>query len=324
MDGVSESGGVQAFTDRGIKNVHLFPASLPEKELIKELSDTHVIGIRSKTQLPESILRQAPELLCIGRYGIGVNNVDLAGAESLGIPVFNGPYASTRSVAEMVVGLIFSLFRRSAEKSMLLHQGIWDKTTERSYELRGKTLGLVGYGNTAAQVSVMAESLGMRVLYSDVRAVLPLGNAKQVSFEKVLKKSDVVSAHVPGLPSTDNLFNAKTIGLMKAGSFLINTSRGSVIDIQALCTALDSGHIAGAALDVFPQEPKSKAESFESPLVSYPNVILTPHISGATQESQSQLGIEVSEKMINCALFGDSSSALNYPQLNLAEPTILL
>ncbi|MFT5258683.1 MAG: D-3-phosphoglycerate dehydrogenase [Saprospiraceae bacterium] len=319
MDGVSDSG-IQAFRNQGINNIHLFPASLPDDELIKELQDTHIIGIRSKTQLSASILKSAPELLCVGRYGIGVNNVDLKAAEAIGIPVFNGPYASTRSVAEMVIGLAFSLLRRSSEKSMQMHQGIWDKTTDRCFELRGKTLGLIGYGNTAAQVSVMAESLGMNVIYSDVRAVLPLGNAKQVSFKQVLDSADIVSIHVPGHPSTVNLFNEQAMQKMKPGSYLINTSRGTVVDINALCLCLDSGKLAGAALDVFPNEPKSKSDPFESPLTNYSNVILTPHISGATLESQTQLGVEVSGKMIANALYGDSSSALNYPHLSLSEP----
>ncbi len=319
MDGVSDSG-IQAFRDHGIENIHLFPSSLPDDELANELTNTHIIGVRSKTQLNKSLLEHAPDLLCIGRYGIGVNNVDTKAAEILGMPVFNGPYASTRSVAEMVVGLMFSLLRRSSEKSMQMHQGIWDKTTECCFELRGKTLGLIGYGNTAAQVSVMAESLGMKVMYSDVRVVLPLGNAKQYEFEHVLTNADIISIHVPGHPSTANLFNQDTLVKMKPGSYLINTSRGTVVDVEALCHALDVNQLSGAALDVFPTEPKSKSEPFVSPLTHYSNVILTPHISGATLESQSQLGVEVSEKMIANALFGDSASALNYPQLSLSDP----
>ena len=314
FDGVHENG-IQVFRDAGFSDIRLFPNSLPEEELKKEIANAHIVGIRSKTKLPREILSEAKQLLCIGRYGIGVNNVDLSAAEELGIPVFNGPFSSTRAVAELVLGLIFALFRRIPERSVALHEGAWTKSATNCLEVRGKTLGLVGYGNIASQISVLAEAIGMHVLYSDVRAVLPLGNARQVSFEEVLANSDVISLHVPGLPSTENMMNATTLNMMKKGSYLINCSRGTVVNIADLKVALESGHLRGAALDVFPKEPKSKEEEFSCKLRGMPNVIFSPHVGGATEEAQAALGTEVSEKMKAYALFGDSSMALNFPQI---------
>ncbi len=315
FDGVHPAG-IDVFKKAGFSDIRLFPDSLPVEELKKELLDAAIVGIRSKTSLSRETLAGAGELTCIGRYGIGVNNVDLAGAEELGIPVFNGPFSSTRAVAELVIGLIFSLFRKIPERSMNMHGGGWPKSAAGCRPVRGKTVGLVGYGHTASQISVLAEALGMNVVYSDVRSVLPLGNARQVSFQDVLAAADVLSLHVPGLPSTENMINAETMGAMKKGSYLINCSRGSVVDIAALKGALESGQIQGAALDVFPGEPKSGSEEFHSELRQIPNVVLSPHIGGATEEAQHSLGVEVSEKMRDFALLGNSASALNYPQLN--------
>jgi D-3-phosphoglycerate dehydrogenase len=322
LDGVAQTG-IDVFTEAGFKNVKLFPDSLPAEELKKELSDAVAVGIRSKTKLTKEILAAAPQLVCIGRYGIGVNNVDLKTAGAMGIPVFNGPFSSTRSVAELVIGGIFGLMRQIPQKSMEMHNGGWPKAAKGCFEVRGKTLGLVGYGNIATQISVMAEALGMNVIYSDVRTILPLGNAQQVTFDEVLGQSDVISLHVPGIPSTENMINAQTIGKMKEGSYLINFARGSVVNIEDLKTALQSGHIAGAALDVFPKEPKSKTEPFESEIKGVPNVILTPHVGGATEEAQAALGTEVSQKMKNAILNGDSAMALNFPQINASAPDTL-
>jgi D-3-phosphoglycerate dehydrogenase len=315
FDGVTESA-VQVFKDAGFENIHLFPDSLPEDELKKELADTHIIGLRSKTKLPAETLAAAPNLLCIGRYGIGVDNVDLKAAEKQGVAVFNGPHSSTRSVAELVVGAVFAVFRKIGQKNLELHRGEWKKSAKNCFEVRGKTLGLIGYGNISSQVSIMAEGLGMNVIYSDVRTVLPYGNAKQVSFDDVLAKSDIISLHVPGGKATENMINEKTIAKMKDGAAIINYARGSVIDIPALKAALESGKIVGAALDVFPKEPK-KGEEFTSELRGVENVIFTPHVGGSTEESQVALGAEVSEKMKNNAVFGDSSTALNFPALTL-------
>ncbi len=320
FDGVHDDG-INVFRDRGFQDIQLFPDSLPETELREVLKTANIVGVRSKTKLTESLLESSQNLLCIGRYGIGVNNVDLQASEKLGIPVFNGPHSSTRSVAEWVIGSIFGLFRKISEKSAEMHQGKWKKGSKNCIEIRGKTLGLVGYGNVAAQISIMAESLGMNVVYTDVRKVLPLGNAKQVSFDEVLQKSDVISLHVPALPSTKDMINKKTLNQMKKGSYLINSSRGSVVNLSDLKIALESEHLLGAALDVFPAEPKSKEDPFECELLNNNNVIFTPHIAGSTEESQSSLGIEVSDKMASFATFGDSSTALNFPQIS--QPLLL-
>ena len=310
MDGVSQSA-IASFQDAGFTNIKLFPNSLPVPELIQELSDAQAIGIRSKTKLSAEILQQAPQLKCIGRYGIGVDNVDLKESGKLGISVFNGPFSSTRSVAEWVIAAIFGLSRKLAEKTIYMQKGQWIKSGKNCFELRGKTLGLIGYGNIAVQISIMAEALGMKVIFSDVRAVLPVGQARQTSLNEVLSQSDFISLHVPALPSTKNMINEKTIAQMKKGSFLINSSRGTVVDIEAVVKALDSEHLNGAAFDVFPEEPKSKDEEFSSALRGEANVILTPHIAGSTEESQASLGTEVSGKMVDCLLNGNFNSALN-------------
>jgi len=318
LDGVHDAA-VDVFTRAGFKNIHLFPDSLSPEKLEQELTDAAIVGIRSKTKLPTEVLMKAPNLLCVGRYGIGVDNVDLKTAQELGIPVFNGPHASTRSVAEWVMGSTFALFRKLTEKTGDLQSGKWTKSGKGCFEVRGKTMGLIGYGNIAAQISIMAEALGMNVIYSDIRKVLPLGLAEQRPFAEVLEKADVVSLHVPGLPSTRDLMNADTIGMMKKGSFFINSSRGNVVNPEALKLALESGHLLGAALDVFVDEPK-KNSPFESILRGIPNVVLTPHIAGSTEESQEALGSEVSEKMLNYIQLGDSSMAVNFPQIGLGTP----
>lgn len=313
FDGVALTG-IRVFEDAGFKNIHLFPNSLPEDELKEALADAHIVGLRSKTKLPREILEAAPKLLCIGRYGIGVNNVDLEAAKEMGIPVFNGPHSSTRTVAELVIGAIFGLLRQIPQKSGECHAGKWPKAAKGCFDVRGKTLGLVGYGNIAVQASIMAEALGMNVIYSDVRTVLPMGNARQVSFDEVLKNADIISLHVPGLPSTKNMINSDTIAKMKKGSYIINFARGTVVDISALKSALESGHIAGAALDVFPSEPKSKDEQFVFELQGMNNVILTPHVAGSTEESQDALGTEVSLKMKNFVENGNAGESLNRPE----------
>lgn len=315
FDGVHPDG-IDVLKAAGFNNIHLFPDSLPDEELKKELANSHIVGIRSKTKLSREVLAGAKDLLCIGRYGIGVNNIDLVAAAEGGIPVFNGPFSSTRAVAELVIGAIFGLFRQIPEKTMAMHAGKWPKSPKNCHDVRGKTLGLIGYGNIATQVSIMAEALGMNVIFYDVRPILHLGKAGQVDFDTLMKTADVISLHVPGIPATKNMINERTLALMKKGSYVINFSRGTVVDIPALKAALESGQLKGAALDVFPVEPKSKTDPFVSELQGVPNVILTPHVGGSTEESQAALGKEVSEKLKQYVLTADSGTALNFPQVS--------
>ncbi|MDS1140590.1 phosphoglycerate dehydrogenase [Pusillimonas sp. SM2304] len=310
----------EVFTNAGMDDVVTHASSLPPDALREALRSAHFVGIRSRTHLDAALLAEAPDLRAIGCFCIGTNQVDLDAAMMHGIPVFNAPFSNTRSVAELVLGEAILLLRRIPEKNDRVHQGHWDKSAEGAFEARGKTLGIIGYGNIGSQVGTLAEAAGMRVVFHDIEAKLPLGNARATtSLKKLLGQSDVVTLHVPGGKVTSNIMNAAAIAAMKPGAILINASRGSVVDIDALHAALKSGHLSGAALDVFPVEPKSVDEPLASPLIGMRNVILTPHIGGSTQESQENIGREVAEKLLRFALSGTTKGAVNFPEIPYQE-----
>lgn len=293
-------------------------ASLGEDDLLKVIGNFDILGIRSKTNLSAKFFEKAPHLLTVGAFCIGTNQIDLIRANQMGIPVFNAPYSNTRSVAEMVIAQMISLARNLGDRNMQAHQGAWNKSAKGCYEVRGKILGIVGYGHIGSQLSVLAEALGLHVLYFDIVKKLPLGNSKAAnSLEELLKYSDFVSLHVPETPQTKNMISEKELKLMKKGAYLINASRGTVIDIPALVSALKSGHIGGAAVDVFPDEPQSNSETFESPLRGLSNVILSPHIGGSTEEAQEAIGLEVAESFIKFIRNGSTRGAVNFPNVDL-------
>lgn len=311
--------GVQVLKSEGF-SIESLPASPDEAKLIKLVQDCHVLGVRSKTLVPKQVLDAAPRLLAIGCFCIGTDQVDLAYAREKGVPVFNAPFSNTRSVAELTIAEIVMLTRQVFTKSQQMHLGLWDKSAAGSHEVRGRTLGIVGYGHIGSQASVLAEAMGMRVLYYDVVPKLPLGNAKSVrTLSELLKESDVVTLHVPANESTKDMIGAKQLKMMKKGSLLINNARGSVVQISALAQALKDQHVAGAALDVFPYEPASKGEAFESPLRSMPNVILTPHIGGSTEEAQETIAIDVVEKLMKFVNVGTTTGAVNVPEVELSS-----
>ncbi len=312
----------EVFEAAGFDDIQTYPSSLPPAELPAALRAAALVGIRSRTNLTADLLGQLPDLQAIGCFCIGTNQVDLDFAMTRGVPVFNAPYSNTRSVAELVLGEAILLLRRIPEKNARVHQGHWDKSAEGAYEARGKTLGIVGYGNIGSQVGTLAESAGMRVIFHDVEAKLPLGNARACAYlNDLLAQSDVVTLHVPGGKGTQNIMNATTIAEMKRGAILINASRGTVVDIDALRAAIDDGRLSGAALDVFPTEPKNVNEPLASPLIGKRNVILTPHIGGSTQESQQNIGREVAEKLVRFAHGGATKGAVNFPEISYVEPT---
>jgi D-3-phosphoglycerate dehydrogenase / 2-oxoglutarate reductase len=289
-----------------------------EEELLKIMPDIHILGIRSKTNVTKKVLESSPKLLSIGCFCIGTNQVDLAIAEKRGIPVFNAPYSNTRSVAELVIAEIIILARKIGDQSRDAHLGKWNKISNNCYEVRGKTLGIVGYGHIGSQVSVLAESMGLKVQFYDIQTKLPLGNAVSCnSYEELLKTSDFVTFHVPENNDTTNLLSEKEIHSMKKGSYVINLSRGKVVDLDALAKAISSGHIAGAGADVFPEEPKSNKDPFQTPLQNLPNVFLTPHIGGSTEEAQKNIGSEVATKLIKYLNNGSTSFAVNFPNIEL-------
>jgi len=298
--------------------VESLSGALDADALKKKIQKAHVVGIRSKTQLTADVLSAGERLLAVGAFCIGTNQIDLKGAADLALPVFNAPFSNTRSVAELIISHCISLLRNIPEKNQAAHEGKWLKTAEGSHEVRGKTLGIVGYGHIGSQVSVLAESMGMNVVYYDILDKLALGNAKPAaSFDKLLAMSDIVTLHVPATPVTAGMMSKKKIALMKDGAYLINYSRGNVVDIDALAAELGSGRLAGAAIDVFPEEPKVKGEEFKSPLQGMPNVILTPHIGGSTLEAQENIGREVSQKLIKFINNGSTTSAVNVPEVEL-------
>ena len=305
-------------------------SSLSEEQLIEKIQDVHVIGIRSKTQLTANVLKHAKNLIVIGCFCIGTNQVDLKYAAENGICVFNSPFSNSRSVAELMLGEIIALARQFSERSMELHRGMWNKVSAGCWEVRGKTLGIVGYGHVGSQLSVLAESLGMTVIYYDVVNLMGLGTARQVeSLDDLLKGSDFVTLHVPELEETKNMISTPQIEQMRNGAYLLNASRGSVVDIPALIKGMQSGKLGGAALDVYPNEPGGNGETFNSQLNSWTedlrglkNLILTPHIGGSTEEAQSAIGVEVANALVNYVNFGTTSQAVNMPEVTLRSLTM--
>lgn len=317
LEGVHHSA-VTTLLDAGYTNIESLKTSLPEEELIQKVKDVHFIGIRSRTQLTARVFEAAGKLQAVGCFCIGTNQVDLQAALIRGVPVFNAPYSNTRSVAELVIGQTILLLRGIPEKSALAHRGVWQKLATGSFETRGKKLGLIGYGNIGSQLSVLAESMGMKVYLYDIVTKLPLGNATQLSSMKELMQTcDVISLHVPETRQTENMIGAEQLSWMKPGSILINASRGTVVDIDALSAALESMHLAGAAVDVFPVEPRSNDEEFVSPLRKFDNCILTPHVGGSTMEAQENIGLEVAEKLIRYSDNGTSITSVNFPEVAL-------
>ena len=292
--------------------------ALEGEALHDAIADATIIGIRSKTHLNAESLDAAPNLLAIGCHCIGTNQVDLDHARSRGIAVFNAPFSNTRSVAELTIAEIILLLRRLVDRNAELHRGTWRKTSKDAHEVRGRTLGIIGYGHIGSQVSVLAESLGMVVRFVDVAETLPLGNAQRVeTLHQLLEISDVVTIHVPATPQTEKMIDAGAIARMKPGAMLINNARGSVVDLEALAAAVQSGHLGGAAVDVYPQEPRGNDESFHSPLAGLPNVLLTPHIAGSTEEAQEHIARDVTEKLLRYLRDGSTTSAVNLPAVDL-------
>ncbi|HHQ4731926.1 phosphoglycerate dehydrogenase [Aeromonas veronii] len=309
---------VETFRAAGYTSVEYLKTSLSEEELIEQIRDVHFIGLRSRTQITEKVLDAANKLVAIGCFCIGTNQVELEAAQIRGIPVFNAPFSNTRSVAELVLGEILLLLRGIPEKNAKCHRGVWEKLANRSVEARGKKLGIIGYGHIGTQLGIIAESIGMKVYYYDIENKLSLGNAIQVpSMVELLNMSDVISLHVPETASTKNMIGAEQLRMMKPGAIFINAARGTVVDIDALADVIKSGHIAGAAIDVFPVEPKSNDEEFQSPLRGLENVILTPHIGGTTHEAQENIGLEVANKLVKYSDNGSTLSAVNFPEVSL-------
>ena len=317
LEGVHQSA-INTLKKSGYENIEALKTSLEHDELAEKITDAHFVGIRSRTQLTESVFAASKKLQAVGCFCIGTNQVDMDAALVRGIPIFNAPFSNTRSVAELVIGQSILLLRGIPEKNGLLHRGIWQKVAKGSYETRGKKLGIVGYGNIGSQLSVLAESMGMKVFLYDVVTKLPLGNAVQVdSLEALMRECDVISLHVPETTQTQNMIGSEQISWMKQGSILINASRGSVVDIDALASALESKYLAGAAIDVYPKEPKSNTEEFISPLRQFDNCILTPHVGGSTMEAQQNIGVEVAEKLIKYSDNGSSFASVNFPEVTL-------
>jgi len=317
LEGIDASA-MKVLEAAGYTQIETLAGALPDDELKRKIADVHFVGIRSRTQLTADVLAHAAKLAAVGCFCIGTNQVDLVAARERGIAVFNAPFSNTRSVAELVLAEAILLLRGVPEKSAVAHRGGWLKSAENAYEIRGKTLGIVGYGSIGTQLSVLAEGLGMRVIFFDVVTKLPLGNAQQVaSLKALLAQSDVVTLHVPETQATQWMIGADQIAAMKPGSVLINASRGTVVEIEPLAQALRDKRLLGAAIDVFPIEPRSNKESFESPLRGLDNVILTPHVGGSTMEAQSNIGIEVAEKLVKYSDNGTSTSSVNFPEVAL-------
>jgi len=319
LEGIHEAA-VESLAAAGYRNVERLTHSLTGSDLLEAIGDVDLIGIRSRTQIDADALEAAKKLKAVGCFCIGTNQVDLDMARRMGIPVFNAPFSNTRSVAELAIADIILLMRGVPEKSARAHRGEWAKTARNAHEVRGKCLGIVGYGRIGSQLGILAEGLGMRVVYYDIEHKLPLGNAAAVnSLEELFAEADVVSLHVPETPTTRNIIDADAMKAMRPGALLINAARGSVVDIEALALALETGHIGGAAIDVFPVEPKSNQETFESPLREFDNVILTPHIGGATEEAQYNIAREVVAKLVKYNDNGSTVSAVNFPQVAIPD-----
>lgn len=319
LEGVHQTA-LDTLEAAGYTNIEYVKTALAGDELKAKIKDAHFVGIRSRTQLTEEVFEAAEKLIAVGCFCIGTNQVDLTAAAKRGIPVFNAPYSNTRSVAELVLGEAILMLRGVPEKSTVCHRGGWMKSAVGSYEIRGKNLGIVGYGSIGTQLSVLAEGLGMKVYFYDVVTKLPLGNATQVeSMDELLAMSDIVSLHVPETADTKDMMAAEQFAKMKKGSLFINAARGTVVDIPALADALKSGHLAGAAVDVFPVEPKGNDDEFVSELRGLDNVILTPHVGGSTQEAQANIGKEVGEKLGTYSDTGTTLSAVNFPEVALPQ-----
>jgi len=317
LEGVHQSA-VDTLNAAGYTNIEYLTTSLSEEELIVKIADAHFVGIRSRTQLTENVFEAAKKLIAVGCFCIGTNQVNLLAALAKGVAVFNAPYSNTRSVAELVLAQAILLLRGVPEKNAMCHRGGWLKSAKDSYEIRGKKLGIIGYGSIGTQFSVLAEALGMKVYFYDIVTKLPLGNATQVgSMKELLAMSDIVSLHVPETAATKYMFGAEQFEQMKDGSILMNAARGTVVDIDALADAVRSKKLLGAAIDVFPVEPKSNNEEFVSPLREFDNVILTPHVGGSTMEAQENIGIEVAEKLATYSDTGTTVSSVNFPEVAL-------
>ncbi|HEX8357130.1 MAG TPA: phosphoglycerate dehydrogenase [Segetibacter sp.] len=309
---------VAFFKENGYSNVQTIGGALSEDDLIKAVKDVHLLGIRSKTHVTKNVLQHAKKLQAIGCFCIGVNQVDLAAATLAGVTVFNAPYSNTRSVAELVIGAAIMLIRRIPDKNIAAHKGIWMKESKGSYELRGKNLGIIGYGNIGSQLSIIAEALGMKVHFYDIETKMPLGNAVSVkTLQDLVSISDVISLHVPETAATYNIINKDLLAHFKKGSIFINYARGQVVDLEALKESLESGQLSGAAIDVFPEEPEKNGDRFQSPLQNLPNVLLTPHIGGSTEEAQQNIGEDVSHKLFHYLETGITNGSHTVPSLAL-------
>jgi D-3-phosphoglycerate dehydrogenase len=321
LEGIHENAE-QYFRDNGYNNLECYKEALPDKILQEKLEQTHILGIRSRTELTASVLKKAQKLFAIGCFSIGTNQVDNDFARKLGIPVFNAPFSNTRSVAELVIAECIMLMRGVPEKSTLAHKKVWMKSAKNSFEVRGKVLGIVGYGHIGSQVSILAESLGMEIWYYDIEKKLSLGNARPTaSLEELLKIADTVTLHVPSTPLTRNMISTPQVRQMKKGTCLINASRGDVVDYRALAEGLQSGILSGVAADVFPEEPAANGDPFVNELQGFQNVILTPHIGGSTMEAQANIGLEVSEKLVKYSDTGSTVGAVNFPGISLQPNT---
>jgi D-3-phosphoglycerate dehydrogenase len=317
LENISDKA-VRLFQDNGYHNIKRLSGALPEEELIKAIKDVHLLGIRSKTRVTAPVLDVAKKLQAIGAFCIGVNQVDLAAATMKGVAVFNAPYSNTRSVAELVIGAAIMLIRRIPDKNKAAHEGVWLKEAKGSYELRGKTLGIIGYGNIGSQLSVLAESLGMKVIFYDIETKMPLGNAvDKKSLREVVTNADIISLHVPENATTQHLINRSLLKKCKPGAIIINYARGGVVDLEALRKSIEEGQISGAAVDVFPEEPEKNGDPFKCPLQGLPNVLLTPHIGGSTEEAQENIGEDVSNKLFNFLEKGVTYGSHTVPALSL-------
>jgi D-3-phosphoglycerate dehydrogenase len=319
LENISDAA-VKRFSGAGYTSVKRLTKALSETDLLKEIEDVHLLGIRSKTQITEKVLRAAKKLQAIGCFCIGVNQVDLKNATKNGIAVFNAPYSNTRSVAELVIGASIMLIRRIPDKSKSAHEGIWMKESKGSYELRGKTMGIIGYGNIGTQVSVLAEAMGMKVIFYDIDTKLPLGNAVvKNSIKELVSASDIVTIHVPDSDQTRMMINKNVLKQFKKGAILLNYARGEVVDLEALSKALEDGHLSGAGVDVYPVEPEKNGDKFETPLQHLSNVLLTPHIGGSTEEAQQNIGDDVSNKLFQYLEMGISTGSHTIPELSLPQ-----
>jgi len=317
LENISDAA-VDELRAAGYSEIERISGALSEREIAAAVKDVHLLGIRSKTQITKKVLASADKLLAIGAFCIGVNQIDLRSATERGVAVFNAPHANTRSVAELIIGLCVMLIRKITDKNAAAHAGKWLKDAAGSFELRNKTLGIIGYGNIGSQVSIMAEALGLRVIYFDVATKLPHGNAKQIrDLRELLKRADIVTLHVPSDAATRNMIDADAIRSMKKGAILVNHSRGDVVDLEAVTAAIKKGKLAGAAVDVFPEEPEKNGDEFVSVLQNLPNVILTPHIGGSTEEAQASIGLDVTSKLVKYLDFGTSEGSHTVPPVSL-------